>query len=211
MTKNHQKQPIVTSGAPLDTAETAVVLVHGRDRSPQKIIQATASLPQDQVAYLAPQAADASWYPNSFLASIESNEPGRSSGMRAVADAVNKANNADIPTDHVVVLGFSQGACIASEYVAHNPTRYGGLVSLSGGLMGEFTDSGNYDGDVESTPVFFGSSDVDPYMPEERVHESAAVFERLNGDVTKRLYDGADHTITEDELDVTRRMIAALL
>ncbi len=190
MTKYYQNRPIVTSGASLDTAETAVVLVHGRDRGPQKIIQATASLPQNQVAYLAPQAADASWYPNSFLP-IESNEPGRSSGTRAVADAVSKANNADIPTDHVVILGFSQGACIASEFVAHNPTRYGGLVSLSGGLMGESTDPEDYEGDVENTPVFFGSSNVDPYMPEDRVHESAAVFARLNGDVTKRLYDGA--------------------
>ena len=200
MTGPHQDQPLVTAGTSLDAAEAAVVLVHGRGATAQSIVQMTTEFDQHGVAYLAPQAARNTWYPNAFTAPVESNEPGRTSGVQAIADAVSKANEADIPTDHVMLLGFSQGACLASESVARTPTRYGGLAVLSGGLIGEDIDPDDYDGDLEDAPVFLGCSDVDPHIPEERVHETADIFEQMNADVTTRLYEGMGHGTNENEL-----------
>jgi len=207
----HQGQPLVTAGTPLDEAEAAVVLVHGRGATARSIVNMAESFHRPGVAFLAPQANRNTWYPNPFTAPVESNEPGRTSGLRAIADAVDEANAAGIPTERVVLLGFSQGACLGSEFVARNPTRYGGLAALSGGLIGETIDVEDYAGDLEGTPAFFGCSDVDPHIPEERVHASADVFERLGADVTKRLYPGMGHTINEDESEYVSAMVADLL
>ncbi|GAA0466837.1 dienelactone hydrolase family protein [Halococcus dombrowskii] len=170
----------------------------------------TEEFDRNEIAYLAPQAARNTWYPSAFTAPVESNEPGRTSGLQAIVDAVNKANEADIPTDRVMVLGFSQGACLASEFVARTPTRYGGLAVLSGGLIGEEIDPDDYDGDLENAPVFLGCSDVDPHIPEERIHETADVFERLDADVTTRIYEGMGHGINEDELRVVSELLDSL-
>lgn len=207
----HQGQPLVTAGTALDEAEAAVVLVHGRGATAGSIVQMAGSFHRPGVAYLAPQATRNTWYPNPFTAPVESNEPGRTSGLRAIADAIETVIDAGIPTERVMLLGFSQGACLASEFVAHNPTRYGGVAVLSGGLIGETIDPDDYDGDLERTPVFLGCSDVDPHIPEGRVRESADVFERLNADVTTRLYPGMGHTINEDEGEFVSGMVADLL
>lgn len=207
----HQDQPLVTAGAPLDAAEAALVLVHGRGATAQSIVQMADKFHQHGVAYFAPQAARNTWYPNAFTAPVESNEPGRSSGLQAIEDAVTEANDAGIPIERVMVLGFSQGACLASEYVARNPRRYGRLAVLSGGLIGETVDPDDYEGDLERTPVFLGCSDVDPHIPEERVHESAEIFEQLNADVTKRLYEDMGHGINQDEIEHVSGMVASLL
>ena len=211
MTGPHQDQPLVTAGAPFDVAEAALVLVHGRGATAQSIVQMADEFHQHGVAYLAPQAARNTWYPNPFTAPVESNEPGRTSGLQAIDDTVSTATEAGIPLDRVMVLGFSQGACLASEFVARNPTRYGGLAVLSGGLIGNIVDQDDYDGDLEGRPVFLGCSDVNPHIPEDRVHESAAIFEQLNGDVTKRLYGGMSHGINQDEIDHVSTMVAGLV
>lgn len=211
MTGPHQDQPLVTAGVPLDVAEGALILVHGRGATAQSIVQMADEFHQDGVAYLAPQAARNTWYPNAFTAPVESNEPGRTSGLQAIRDAVSEANEAGIPLDRVMVLGFSQGACLASEFVARNPRRYGGLAVLSGGVLGESVVPDDYDGGLEGAPVFLGCSDVDPHIPEERVHESATIFDQLNGDVTKRLYEGMGHGINQDEIDHVSKMVARLV
>jgi len=211
MSGPHQDQELVTAGAPISEADAAAVLVHGRGASAGSIVQMADDFYRHGVAFLAPQAARNTWYPNSFLAPVEQNEPGRSSGLQAVADAVEAANDAGIPTERVVVLGFSQGACLASEFVARNPTHYGGMVALSGGLIGESIDEDEYEGDLEGTPAFFGCSDVDPHIPEERVHESAAVFENLGADVEKRLYEGMGHGVNEDEVEYVSDLLADLV
>ena len=211
MSGPHHGQPLVTAGTSLDEAEAAVVLVHGRGATARSIVRMAEPFHRPGVAYLAPQANRNTWYPNPFTAPVESNEPGRTSGLRAIADAVDEANAAGIPTERVVLLGFSQGACLGSEFVARNPRRYGGLAALSGGLIGETIDPADYEGDLEGTPVFFGCSDVDPHIPEERVHASADVFERLGADVTKRLYPGMGHTINQDESEYVAAMVADLL
>jgi phospholipase/carboxylesterase len=207
----HQDQPLVTAGAPLEAAEAAVVLVHGRGATAQSIVQMADEFYHHGVAFLAPQAARNTWYPNSFLAPVESNEPGRSSGLQAIADAIETANEADIPTERVMLLGFSQGACLASEYVAQNPRRYGGLAVLSGGVIGPEGKEMDYEGDLEGTPVFLGCSDVDPHIPEERVHETADVFEGMGAEVTTRIYEGMGHGVNEDEIDHVSEMVENLV
>ncbi len=206
----HQGQQLVTGGTDLEDAVAALVLTHGRGATARGMIQLADEVHREGVAFLAPQAARQTWYPNSFLAPVERNEPGRSSGLQAIGDAIERANVAGIPTERVMLVGFSQGGCLASEYLARNPRRYGGLAALSGGLIGEELDD-EYPGDLEATPVFLGCSDVDPHIPEERVHDTADVFESMNADVTKRLYEGMEHGVNEDELEFVSGMVADLL
>lgn len=203
----HQEQPTRTAGASLAAADAAVVLVHGRGATAASILELADEFAHDDVAYLAPQAARRTWYPNSFLAPVESNEPGRSSGLARIDELVDDAAAAGVSAERVVVCGFSQGACLASEYVARNPRRYGGLAALSGGLIGESIDPGAYEGDLAGTPAFLGCSDVDPHIPAERVHETAAVLERLGASVDTRLYEGMGHTVTDEELAVLSELI----
>lgn len=207
----HQGQDLVTAGTPLDEADAAMVLVHGRGATARSIVQMGQEVHRDGVALLAPQAARNTWYPNSFLSPVEQNEPGRSSGLQAVGEAVDRAVEAGIDRERVLLLGFSQGACLASEYVARNPRRYGGLVALSGGLIGETVDPASYDGDIEGTPVFVGCSDVDPHIPLERVKATSEAFELLHGDVDERIYEGMGHGVNEDELDAVGSLVAELV
>jgi len=209
----HQGQQLLTAGTSLEDADAAMLLVHGRGASARSILQMGGEFHQEGVALLAPQAAGNTWYPNSFLAPVEQNEPGRSSGLQAVADAVAAANDAGIPTEKVVVGGFSQGACLATEFVARNPRRYGGVVALSGGLIGEEIETDDYEGegDLAGTPAFLGCSDVDPHIPVERVHITAEVLERLGGDIEKRIYEGMGHSVNDDEIEYVSGMVADLL
>ena len=210
----HQDQPLVTGGTDLADADAALVLTHGRGATARGMLQMANEVHHEGVAFLAPQAAGKTWYPNSFLAPVEQNEPGRTSGLKAVSDAISEATDAGIPTERIMLVGFSQGACLASEFVARNPRRYGGLAALSGGLIGEEIDSDDYEGsdaDLEETPVFLGCSDVDPHIPEERVHETADVLEGMNADVTKRLYEGMGHGVNEDELEFVSGMVRQLI
>jgi phospholipase/carboxylesterase len=203
----HDLEP-VTAGATLDDATAAVVMVHGRGATPESMLQMREELPRDDVASLAPRAANNTWYPYSFLEPVEKNEPGRSSGLRAIDRLVERADDASIPPTEVLVMGFSQGACLASEYVARNPRRYGGLAALSGGLIGR--ELGGYKGNLDGTPVFLGCSDVDPHIPLERVHETRDVFESLNADVDERIYEGMGHGVNADETAAVADIVADL-
>ncbi|TSD15660.1 phospholipase [Haloglomus irregulare] len=206
----HQGQGITTAGADLADAPAAVVLAHGRGASARGILGMADEFAVEGVAYLAPQAARNEWYPNSFLAPVEANEPGRSSGLRALDDAVGRAVEAGIPHERIVLGGFSQGACLAAEYVARNPRRYGGVIAFSGGLIGEELD-GTYPGDLAGTPVFLGCSDVDPHIPEERVVATRDALEAMGADVDMRLYEGMGHTVNADEVAAARAVIASLV
>lgn len=206
----HQSEPTLTAGTDLEDAEAAVVLAHGRGATARGILGMAGEFDVEGVAYLAPQAARNEWYPQSFLAPVEANEPGRSSGLRALGDAVERAVDAGIPHERIVLGGFSQGACLATEYVARSPRRYGGVIAFSGGLIGEALDD-EYPGDLEGTPVFLGCSDVDPHIPEERVVATRDAFESLGADVDMRLYEGMGHTVNQDEVSAARGIIEALV
>ncbi|USZ67827.1 dienelactone hydrolase family protein [Halorussus salilacus] len=207
----HQDQPLATAGTDPADADAGAVMVHGRGASARGILGMAGEFGVEGVAYVAPQARRGTWYPNSFTAPMDSNEPGLSSGLRAVADAVETLNDAGIPTDRVLLLGFSQGACLASEFVARNARRYGGLAAYSGGVIGPEGTPRDYEGSLDGTPVFLGCSDRDPHIPLERVHETAAVFEELGGNVTERIYEGMGHTVNEDEIEFVADMLADLV
>jgi predicted esterase len=207
----HQGQPVLQSGEPLQRARAAMVLVHGRGASGDDILTLADELAVPDVAYLAPQAAGHSWYPNSFLASIAANEPGLSSGLQVIADLLADIERAGIPPERTLLLGFSQGACLSLEYAARHARRYGGVAGLSGALIGPDGTPRDYAGTLAGSPVFLGCSDVDFHIPAARVEESAQVLRRLGGDVTMRLYAGMDHTVNDDELAFVRGMLTALV
>jgi phospholipase/carboxylesterase len=153
------------------------------------------------MCYVIPQAADFTWYPYRFIESRAANEPGLTSGLHLIDTLVNAVIDNGLNREKVYLLGFSQGACLAADYVARNPAAYGGLFVLSGGLIGKQINLADYCGDLDNTPVFLGCSDSDFHIPESRVHETASIFEQLNADVTKRIYAGMGHTVNQDELD----------
>lgn len=207
----HGEQPILREGTDLEAADAAVILVHGRGATARSILGLGREVVTDGVALLAPQAAGNEWYPNSFLAPFESNEPGLSSGLRMVGKALETAEDAGIPRNRTLLVGFSQGACLASDFVARNPTEYGGLVAFSGGLIGPEDTDLDYEGSLDGTPAFVGCSDVDPHIPIERVHETTAVLEDLDAVVTEQVYEGMGHTVNQDELDHASTMIRDLV
>ena len=205
----HQGQPVWTAGAPLDQARAAMVMLHGRGASAQSILELASELAQPGFAYLAPQAAGGVWYPNRFLAPMASNEPWLSSAMDSVNDTVHQIKAAGIPLDRTLLLGFSQGACLALEFAARHAQHYGGIVGLSGGLIGPDGTPRDYAGTLAGTPVLLGCSDVDFHIPQERVIHTAQVMEQLGAQVTLRLYPNMDHTINTDEIDLVRSLMAA--
>jgi len=211
MTKGpHQGQPVRSAGVPLEQAHAALVLIHGRGATADNILTLSPALDIPGFAYLAPQAGGHTWYPQSFLAPIQNNEPGISSGLQAIQDVLARVGAAGVPLERTVLLGFSQGACLALEFAARRARRYGGVVGLSGGLIGPDGTPRNYPGTLEATPIFLGCSDVDPHIPAERVRETADVMRRLNGQVTMRLYPGMGHSINDDEIAAVRKIMAEL-
>lgn len=207
----HQSRKPETFGAPLSRAKAAVILVHGRGASAESMFPLAEEFAQPDVHYIAPQADGYTWYPYSFLAPISQNEPGISSGMQALHDIVQHLTAHDIPQDKIMLLGFSQGACLASEFVARHPGKYGGLAVLSGGLIGPNIKADNYSGSLEGTPVFLGCSDVDSHVPEARVDETETILSSLKADVTKRIYPGMGHLVNEDEVKFVRGMLSNII
>lgn len=202
-------QRILQAGEPLATARAAMILVHGRGAGAEDIMGIAAEVERPGFAYLAPQAAGNAWYPNRFTAPIESNEPYLSSALDMLAALLERVE-ATVPASRVVLLGFSQGACLATEFAARNARRYGGVVGLSGGLIGPDGTPRDYPGSFEGTPVFLGCSDVDPHIPKDRVLETADVFTRMGASVTVRLYPGMEHTVSLEELAEVRALVGAL-
>ncbi|MCD2199768.1 dienelactone hydrolase family protein [Halobacterium sp. KA-4] len=196
----HAGQPVEHRGPALEDADSAVILLHGRGARASGMLGFAEDLPSEGAAFVAPQAARATWYPNSFLEPTEENEPWFSSALGLVNDVFEDVTE-HVPAENVALLGFSQGACLGSEFVARNPHEYGGFVAFSGGLHGPEGTTHEHEGDLEGTPIFLGCSDRDPHIPEERVHETRDVFEAMNADVTERIYEGMGHTVNQDELE----------
>jgi phospholipase/carboxylesterase len=205
----HRGQPIETAGAPPQAAEAAVIMLHGRGSTARQILRLIDEFYHHGVLYLAPQAARNRWYPRSGYGPIAANEPWFSSALSQVSTAVEMATDLGIGPERIIFFGFSQGACLASEFVARNPRQYGGLIALSGSLLGPETGT-EYTGSLEGSPVFFGCSTDDLYVAAERIDESRTVFEGLDGAVTARLYDDLGHAINDDEIRMTNTFIERL-
>lgn len=206
----HQGGRVVRRGPSLDTARGALILVHGRGASAEDILTLVPALGQSDFACLAPQASGSTWYPFSFLEPLERNEPGLSSGLAVLAGLRTEIEAGGVPVERTVLLGFSQGACLSLEFAARHPARYGGVIGLSGGLIGPPGTPREYPGSLAGTPVFLGCSDVDPHIPKARVEETAEVLEGMGAAVTTRLYRGMGHLVNQDELDFVRRMMKAV-
>jgi predicted esterase len=205
----HAGQPVLTAGARPVEARLAVILLHGRGASAGDILGLARELRLDDVAYLAPEAADSSWYPYSFLSPMERNEPGISSAMRLIERLVEEVGRQGLGPERVALMGFSQGACLSLEFAARHARRYAGVFALSGGLIGPPGTTWDEPGDFAGTPVFLGCSDVDAHVPRWRVDESAAVFTRMGAATDLRIYPGMGHLVNDDEIAAARAILAA--
>jgi len=207
----HQGQPLAHAGQALEQAQAALLLLHGRGADAPSILLLAEELYHPAYAYLAPQAANDTWYPYTFLAPMAQNEPWLGSALARVGEVVAAIEAAGIPAERIVLGGFSQGACLASEFMARNARRYGGLLAFSGGLIGPPGTPRAYAGDLDGTPVFLGCSDVDAHIPKARVEETAAVLQGMGAIVTLRLYPGLGHTINGDEIAHARALLRTVL
>jgi phospholipase/carboxylesterase len=210
---------MIQAGAPPSRAEVAVLMLHGRGADAASILTLADALPLADVAFLALEAPGGSWYPESFLAPLSLNEPALSSALERVAHGISEIEAVGIPTERVVLLGFSQGACLALESAARNARRYGGVLALSGGLIGNAEIPGaappddkrfEYGGDLAGTPVFLGCSDVDPHIPLARLRRTTEVMRGLGGEVTERIYPAMGHTVSPDELRFAQGLLSEL-
>jgi phospholipase/carboxylesterase len=191
--------------------KSAIVLLHGRGGSSQDILGLRDEFGFPEASYLAPDAPGHTWYPYSFLAPIEQNEPWLTNSLAKVGETVDTALRQGIARENIVIAGFSQGACLASEFVARNPARYGGLIAFTGGLIGPPGTVFNHSGSLAGTPAFLGSGDPDPHVPWQRVQESASVLTKMGADVTLQRYPGMPHTISREEIAAARAVIAKAL
>jgi phospholipase/carboxylesterase len=207
VTDPHRDQPVRTLGAPLAQAAAAIVLLHGRGASAEDILGLAGEMYDERIAYLAPQAADHRWYPYSFMAPIAENEPWLSSALAKVAAVVELAVDGGVSVEHIFVCGFSQGACLSTEFIARNPARYGGLVAFTGGLIGPAGADLHHAGNLAGMPALFSSGDPDPHVPWSRVLESAKQLTAMGAVVKTHHYPGRPHTVLPQEIKAARELI----
>ena len=201
------KKNIQTAGKPLNEADKALILIHGRGADARDILGLASQLNVSEYALLAPEATNNSWYPYSFLAEPEQNEPWLSSALDLLKEIVDEVTKHGISTENIYLLGFSQGACLAVEFAARHAQKMGGIVALTGGLIGDKIYHENYIGNFNETPIFLGTGNPDPHVPVERVKESAIILEKMNAQVHLKVYEGRPHTVSQDEIDVANQLI----
>lgn len=211
MNDPHRNMPVSRIGPELPAARAAVVLLHGRGASAEDILGLAQQMYRPEIAYLAPQAAGNAWYPYSFLAPLEQNEPWLSSALSKVASVIDLCLSAGIPRERIAVGGFSQGACLATEFIARHAARYGALIAFTGGLIGPPGSDLHHAGSLAGMPALFSSGDPDPHVPWSRVQESAQELEHMGARVQLFRHPDRSHTITEPEIQTASQMVAHLL
>jgi predicted esterase len=207
----HAQETVRAAGPAPEGAAATLILIHGRSASAESILSLYEAMNLPAVAALAPEAHGHTWYPQSFLAPLEANQPYLDSALAKLDGVVNDLLSRGIPSERIALLGFSQGACLTTEYVARRPRRYGAVMGLTGGLIGPPGTARDYTGALAGTPVFLGTSDPDPHVPFERVRETEAVLTRMGAKVELRRYAGMPHTINEEELGVCRGLVESLV
>lgn len=198
---------IVTTGVPLADANKVLIMIHGRGAGAQDILSIANYLDTDGFAFVAPQATGNTWYPLSFLANPEDNEPHLTNSINTLDNIVSEIEKQGINKDKIYFLGFSQGACLAVEYTARNASKYGGIVLFTGGLIGDKIYTENYNGNFNGTPVFIGTSNPDFHVPVQRVNDTATLLKEMGAHVTVKVYDNMPHTIVQDEIDLANQLI----
>jgi phospholipase/carboxylesterase len=203
----HLEAAPVTAGAPLEQAPVAAILVHGRDQGPEFMLELVERLALPEVAYLLPVASGRSWYPERFYVPIERNEPWLTHALLAFEDAFNRVRDAGVPVERIVLVGFSQGACLTAEYVARRPRPYAAVAVLTGALICPDDASCAPRGRLDGLEVFFGTMEQDEWVPLEHVRETVRAFELAGADVAFRVYDDPEHHINDDEVAAVRGLI----
>jgi predicted esterase len=211
MSLPHLTQPVYSTGATLDEASAAMILLHGRGATADDILSLTTYLDHPGFAYLAPQAEGYTWYPNRFIFPVEQNEPYLSAALSKIDTIIKNVEAHDIPIEQIFLGGFSQGACLASEYVIRNPRHYGGLLAFSGGYIGPLDMARQPNGDLNGMPAFLGCSDMDPHIPLQRVKQTTALLEAMGARVREKIYPRMAHTIVQDEIEQARQIISESL
>lgn len=204
----HQ-QTIITHGKPLEQTGKALIMIHGRGATAESILSLSEHLDAADFSLFAPQATNHSWYPYSFMAPVSQNQPALDSALELIHAAVEQVKDQGIESKDIYLLGFSQGACLASEYATRNAQRFGGLLLFTGGLIGQQIDTNNYKGSFEGTPVLITTGDPDPHVPVIRVDETVKIMEEKGAEVTKKIYKGRPHTILQEELDLAKKILAS--
>ena len=202
----HGSQPMMQQGPPLGSAPV-LLMIHGRGAGPKNILDLAPRLARPGFTCVAPAAAGNTWYPYSFMAETERNQPGLDSALATLRGIVDDAMAKGVPAERIVILGFSQGACLSSEFAARHARRYGGIIVFTGGLIGPPGTTWNYPGSFDGTPVFLGCSDVDHHVPQARVEETAAVFTRMGASVDTRIYPGMAHIVNDDEIAAAQAIL----
>ncbi len=205
-TRFHNKN-IFSAGKSLAEAGKVLIMLHGRGANSESIISFASHFNVNDFALLAPQAANNSWYPNSFLAPPAQNEPWLSSALDLLSEILKDLNDQGIESQHIYFLGFSQGACLTLEFVSRNAKRFGGVTAFTGGLIGDKIYSENYSGDFDGAPIFIGTSDPDPHVPVERVKATTQILRTMHASVTEKIYPYMGHTINQDEIDKANNLV----
>ena len=206
----HQGLPMLRSGETVAEAQRIVILLHGRGANAESMLSLAEDLSSPGTHFVLPQAARNRWYPETAFGPLQPNEPDLSSALQVIDDLILEMNEKGFPRDRIVLGGFSQGACLAAEFMVRNPDRFGGLFVLSGALIGPPEIIREPRGDLQGTPVFIGGSDLDPWVKKEYFYEAERAFSSLAGDVEIKIYPGMGHVINEDELTRVRDLIAGV-
>ena len=203
---SHSKE-VVRSGIPLKEAKKVLIMLHGRGSSAENIISLTDHLKVNDAAILAPQATNHSWYPYSFMAPVSENQPALDSALKILEELVEEIEAQDKSSRQIYFLGFSQGACLALEYVARHAKAYGGVIAFTGGLVGETLNKENYSGDFQNTPILITTGDPDPHVPLIRVEDSVKILQKLNAKIELKVYEGRVHTIQMEEIELGNELL----
>jgi phospholipase/carboxylesterase len=207
----HMQEQTIYHGATFSEAKAFVLSLHGRNQSPETILEVADRIGLEGVHYAAPQAFQNSWYPEGFMAPIEKNEPNLTYAVDVCKAIVEQWTEKNVPKEKVVLMGFSQGACLAAEFAIRHPQQYGGILIFTGGLIGPEGTNWPIKESFDGTSVFLGTSDVDEWIPVERVHESEAMFIQMGAKTDKRVYKGMGHLVNDEEIDAAQMMIKQIL
>jgi phospholipase/carboxylesterase len=202
----HQNE-LVTAGTPIEKAEKALIMIHGRGGTAEDILTVADHFNVDGFALVAPKAYNNSWYPLSFMAPEDQNQPWLDSALELLKQTEAELNSQGIASENIYFFGFSQGACLILEYITRNAKRYGGAVAIIGGLIGENINTGDYITDFQGTPVFIGTSDPDAHVPLERVERTADILKNKNAEVLLEVFENAGHTILQQEITIANNFI----
>lgn len=219
----HQDCELHYACAALDHARLVVLALHGRYGKAADILKLVEQVNVPDVAWIAPEATGRSWWPESFLAPLAMNEPGLSSALRRISAIADRLQVQGFKPEHIVLTGFSQGACLILEHAARHPRPWRAVVSMSGGLLGSSEGDGKprvslndhppkqfeYSGELSGLPIHMGCHEGDPVIPVARVQRSAEVLSHMGAQVKLQVSPGQMHGILPSDISALRSVLLA--